>query len=163
MITQARLKELLKYDPVTGIFRARVTRSTRIVGQIVGCKAKRKNIEYLRINIDYKYYYAHRLAWLYVNGSMPRLIDHINRNGLDNRIDNLRLADHTQNHINCKIYINNKTGFKGVCLDRRGKYRATIKNNKKQIHIGTFDTPEEAYAAYITHARKLYGDFVRTD
>lgn len=85
-------------------------------------------------------------------------VDHINMNGLDNRRENLRLATHSQNNHNRTQYRNNKSGYKGV--NKRGhRWYAAIKVNGKQIHLGTFDTPEQAYEAYKQAAIKYHGEF----
>jgi hypothetical protein len=89
------------------------------------------------------------------------LVDHINRNGLDNRRENLRLATNSQNIMNSvrkqKV---SKSGYKGVYYKpERNKYKATITVKKKHIHLGYFDTKEEAYEAYCKAADELHGEF----
>ena len=81
--------------------------------------------------------YAHRLMWLLYYGEYPDgEIDHINRNGHDNRISNLRVVDKSGNQRNANIPRNNKTGVKGVSWDNtRNAWRAAIRNNEgKQIN-----------------------------
>jgi hypothetical protein len=101
-LTQSRLKELLIYDPDTGIFRRRIACGIAVAGSTPG------NINamgYLDISIGCKRYYAHRLAWLYVYGEWPSLeIDHINCDRLDNRISNLRDVTHHQNMNNLRFH-----------------------------------------------------------
>lgn len=87
-------------------------------------------------------------------------IDHINGNGLDNRRSNLRICTHSENMRNCKLYINNKSGYKGVGF-HNGKWRARININKKSVFLGHFDTAEEAHAAYCEAATRLHGEFAR--
>lgn len=90
------------------------------------------------------------------------LVDHIDGNGLNNTRANLRLADASQNQHNKRIGRNSSTGFKGVCFDKRTNlYRATIRARYKYFNLGFFDTAEAAYAAYLTAAKKLHGDFMR--
>lgn len=87
-------------------------------------------------------------------------IDHRDRNGLNNTRANLRLATRSQNNANTKLRKQNKVGFKGVFKARK-KFAAQIGVSGVQIHLGTFDTPELAHAAYLEAAKKYYGDFAR--
>jgi hypothetical protein len=73
VLTQARLRELLQYDPVTGVFR---WRAGRYIGRVAGCSADGNHNRYARIRVDGRMYYAHRLSWLYVHGTWPAVIDH---------------------------------------------------------------------------------------
>lgn len=87
-------------------------------------------------------------------------VDHINRNELDNRRENLRVCTREENVRNQAKRITNTSGFKGVSR-KRGKWRATIFMNWKQISLGSFDTPELAYEAYCAAAKRLHGEFAR--
>jgi len=84
MITQARLKELLNYDPETGIFtRLTYGKGNFYIGSVAGGRTKNR---YIAINLDKKIYLAHRLAHLYMTGEWPKdQIDHINNIRDDNR------------------------------------------------------------------------------
>lgn len=84
-------------------------------------------------------------------------VDHINRNGLDNRRENLRLADKSLNAHNTSSW--SKSGYKGVTKATNGRqWKARIMKNGKNHYLGKFDTPEEAYAVYIKAAVELYGE-----
>lgn len=114
MITQERLKEILHYDPETGIFtwKVDVGRYGRIKA---GSEAGYLNRNYYECFIDGIRYPAHRLAWFYVHSTWPELlIDHINGNGHDNRICNLREATKSQNACNQKLSTCNSSGIKGL-------------------------------------------------
>lgn len=90
-------------------------------------------------------------------------VDHINRNKLDNRRENLRIATHSQNHANTGIRKDNSSGYKGVHWNKQSqKWVAQIKINKKTKRIGAYDTPEEAYKAYCAKAKELFGEFSNT-
>lgn len=113
MITQEYLKECVHYDPDTGVFtwlnRPRNHFRTEKGCSMFNdrCSGKRadrvkKESGYMRINIDGKPYYAHRLAMLYITGSAPECIDHINGNRSDNWISNLRKATIHENQRNTK-------------------------------------------------------------
>jgi hypothetical protein len=87
-------------------------------------------------------------------------IDHIDGNGLDNRKVNLRFATALENQWNKGRNKNNSSGYKGVSYNKRaGKWKSRIKEDKKEIHLGYFDTPEEAYEAYCKAAKELHGEF----
>src|SRR5882724_4870795 len=104
MITQKRLKELLVYEPDTGLFRWRIKHGKVHVGQIAGTKSPRGHIT---LHLDYKYYKAHRLAWLYMMGKFPKhQIDHKDCNPGNNIFINLREASNSQNHMNSPRQIN---------------------------------------------------------
>tara|TARA_R110000744_G_scaffold169216_1_gene287071 strand:- start:203 stop:688 length:486 start_codon:yes stop_codon:yes gene_type:complete len=111
---------------------------------------------YLTITIDGKKYLAHRLVFLMHHGYLPRLLDHINRNKLDNRIENLREASFKLNVINSKTGKNNTSGRKGVSWNaRRQNYRAYIKNDTKLMHLGSFDNIIDAVIARMK-AEEMY-------
>lgn len=157
------LKENLHYDPLTGIFTRIKSNCKRIkVGDIANGK---DNNGYVRIKVNGIIFFAHRLAWLYTYGEMPKdCIDHKNGNPSDNRIDNLRESTHRQNMQNrVKTHVNNQTGFLGVTQHKRKgkkkeklKYTASIKMNGKTIHLGDFENAELASEAYLVAKRKMH-------
>lgn len=153
MLTQERLKELLDYNPETGVFVWRVSKGTRKAGRVAGAV----NITgYVDIAIDGKKHRAHRLAWLYTYGCWPNKdIDHINRIRTDNRIENLRDTD--KNEWNRDKQVNNTSGYTGVSWHKwTKKWIAKIKVYGKNTHLGLFDTPEAANAAYMAAKEKLH-------
>lgn len=151
MITQARLKELLHYDPESGIFTWLKAVSNAL--DILKPAGHLNNCGYIIIAIDRRKYVAHKLAWLYMTGHLPdHVIDHINNNRADNKWSNLREATRQQNQWNRPVGINNATGLKGA-------YK--FKNKfKSYIGLGTFDTAIEAANAYKEAAIKLHGEFL---
>lgn len=153
-LTAERLREVLGYDPETGLFRWRVRTSNVKVGDVAGCMRKDG---YLIISINGRLHQAHRLAWLYVNGEWPPAeIDHIDGRRDFNAIANLREATHAENmHNRRKPQANNTTGYLGVSR-YCGKFRALITLDRKLKHLGYFDTPEEAHAAYLEAKRRLH-------
>lgn len=161
-LTQQRLKELLHYDPLTGIFTRRISLSNRApVGSVAG--SLNNSDGYLYITVDAKREAAHRLAWLYVYGMWPTgLIDHKDTIRHHNWIDNLREADKSTNGANRGLNKNNTSGFMGV-TKFRGNYLAKIKVNRKSIHLGVFLEAIEAAKAYDLAAVKYFGEYAVTN
>jgi hypothetical protein len=153
MLTQERLKELLDYNPETGVFVWRVSKGPCKAGSVAGTV---NNNGYVHIKIERKLHQAHRLAWLYTYGCWPdKDIVHINRMKTDNRIENLRDTD--KNDWNRDKHSNNTSGYPGVSWDKRSKkWRAKITVSGKQMHLGLFNTPEAANAAYMAAKEKLH-------
>lgn len=114
---------------------------------------------YRSIQVSGRRYQEHRLVYLWHHGFMPAQIDHINRTKSDNRIENLRSADHSKNQMNTDDR-GNESGFRGVrFVPKTGKWVARIYRNNKEIRIGTFTTPEKASAAYKAEAKRMFHDF----
>lgn len=155
MITQQELKSILNYNPDTGIFTWIKSNRSIKSGAIAGCYQHGYHI----IRINGKLEKAHRLAFLYQLGFFPPdYVDHIDGNKANNIFLNLRLCNNKQNQRNRGIPLNNTSGAKGVRISG-SKFRATIYENNKQINIGSFNTKEEASAAYIKAAKELFGEF----
>lgn len=169
MLTAERLRELLHYDPDTGVFIRRVQSSPRIkVGDVAGdVRQVRRDGFYRRISVENRRYAAHRLAWLYVHGEWPPDgfdIDHIDGDGRNNRITNLRLATRSQNGANRRLQVNNASGMKGVSFYRKTKkWKAQISVRGHVKSIGYFKTIEEAAAAYRAAASEHFGEFRRDE
>lgn len=145
-LTQARLKELLHYDPEHGLFIWRRSNSNRAPsGSPAGTPDGRG---YLQIQVDRRLYKAHRLAFLYMTGAFPdEEVDHINRDGADNRWANLRSATRSQNESNKLITSRNTSGYRGVFWEGRcRKWQARGMKDKKEVYLGLFDDVEEAAA-----------------
>jgi hypothetical protein len=161
MLTHEQLKELLHYDPETGVFTTRVARGNLSVDRKAGCKSR----GYIQLRIADRIYRAHRLAWFYVHGSWPDSeIDHINLVTSDNRIANLREATRKQNTTNTPARRNNRCGKKGVTFAKHaGKWRARIVHNGRPEHLGYFTDIEAAHAAYAAAARVHFGEFARVE
>ena len=157
---QSELKQLLHYDAPTGIFRWRFCKNRHMQPwDIAGVPTKRQG--YIKIMINRKSYLAHRLAWLYVTGSMPKShIDHINGDKADNRIQNLREADNATNHWNEPLRSTNKSGHKGVWMNKNTKkWQTGLRFNGVQVSAGIFENLEDAASAIRALREKCHGEY----
>lgn len=159
MLTIERLRELIAYDPITGVL-TRIKRSGRHApGSRVGSLDRRKEKVYLRVRIDRKDYYGHQLAWFLATGVWPAdEIDHKDGNGLNNAFQNLREADRLINNQNAvSAHRDGSSGLLGVSwVKAKGKWRASITVNKKARYLGYFDDPQEAHQKYLSVKRQLH-------
>jgi hypothetical protein len=159
-LTAEYVRSILDYNPNTGQFTRLNVPGTRtdLVNKPTGSA---HNMGYITIFIKGKHYYAHRLAWLIVTGAWPSYdIDHKNNIRNDNKWENLRLATKSQNLMNTGVYKSNTVGYKGVHKRKNwNKWRARIIVNGKRLHLGDFNTPEEAALAYNEAAIKYHKEF----
>lgn len=159
MLTQARLQQLLDYDPRTGVFRWRVTFKSGVrAGDIAGCIC---SDGYRLISVDGQLRLGYRLAWLYVHGAWPAgLIDHKDGVRDHDAIDNLRPATRAQNNMNSRRSRNNTSGVRGVSFSKTaGKWHAYINWQGKQLSIGFFEKIEEAALRRSCAELVFYGEF----
>lgn len=164
MITQRDLKEILGYDPETGIFIWKKQLAPRgKVGSVAGCPDKNGRCAgRVSIRIHGKLYLAHRLAWFYVYGEWPKLIDHIDGNPSNNRISNLRLATNAQNGWNSGPRSHNTSGFKGVRYDAtRKKWSARLCVNGEFVLTKRFSRKQDAIDAVKRAIEQYHGEFAR--
>ncbi len=153
-LTVERLREILHYDPETGIFTWLVTLSNR---GCAGTVAKGRSCGYLTIRINGILHYQHRLAWLYVNGQWPtEEIDHANGDKADNRLCNLRAATRSQNMLNKPRLKRAKNKYRGVCFHAESEQWMVRIGSR---YIGRRPTEEEAHALYLEEMRKLTREF----
>lgn len=163
-LTAEMARQLLTYIPETGelIWKRPPGRKIK-AGAIAGTVSRKRGerTAYISVMIYRKHYRAHRLAWLITHGRWPtEFIDHINGNGLDNRLCNLREATRAQNKQNAPCQSNSRTGLKGVVINKlSGKFTARIGHFGRSLYLGTFDTPEDAHKAYRDAADILHGEF----
>lgn len=153
MINQDRLKELLTYNPETGIFTWNVSRGGVTKGDEAG---QLTAYGYRAIRVDGTLVQAHRLAFMYMIGDIPDFIDHEDHNRLNNKWDNLKETTRLQNQKNQKLRKDSVSGVTGVNPTRNGKWQARIFVNGKSIQLGTFDEIGDAVQARL-NANKEYG------
>ena len=149
-IPKEYVDKTFSYDPLTGV----VTRT--LWNGTVKTVGFPNNHGHLRVNIDHKHYYLHRIIWYLQTGDDPgeAYVDHINGDRADNRWSNLRLTDAIGNAQNASA--------RGGHLNKDGKYTAMVYHLGKYYYAGhSFDTQEEASEAYWQLKRQLCGDYTR--
>lgn len=142
-------KFLYSYNSSTGILVWKNKKNAHSHITIGSEISHRDNNGYIRVHLGKRLYLGHRVAWALHFGEWPNgLIDHINGNRSDNRIENLRIVSDRENGWNKDIH--RKGAIVGAFYDRkRGLWRSCININGKGIHLGRFSTQEEAHTAYI--------------
>lgn len=145
-LTQDLLKSIVSYDPETGVFTRISSSARRFVGKPAGTSKYCNGTFYWKIKILNRQYSAHRLAWLHMYGHFPAdQIDHIDGDGLNNRIENLRCVDQRDNNRNRRIQANNTSGICGVYFEKSlNKWRVRIRVDRHYKHFGLFEDIEEA-------------------
>lgn len=158
-LTQARLREVLTYDPATGFFRWLVGHGRARAGDVAGCVDT--STGYRKIAIDGRKFFAHRLAHFYMTGEWPdAYVDH--RGNLSDVFANLRPATHAQNLWNRGSVEGSTSRFKGVYWDKsRSKWSARVAANKVVKFLGRFADEEAAARAYDDAAIIAHGEFAR--
>lgn len=159
-MTQEQLKALFTYIPETGQMIWKAPKRPSYIGKEAG--GINKESGYRTMSVDGKTYLTHRMVWLYVKGSLPEFIDHINSRPLDNRINNLRPCTQKENNQN-KASIG-KYGYKGVAKGyKTWKYQAKICVDGVTKDLGLYPTAREAAQIYDVAATKYFGEFARTN
>src|ERR1043166_1081563 len=154
-LTAERLRELLDYEPATGLFKWRTKRAQMNQGDVAGYI--NKHLGYVIIVVDTELYYAHRLAFLHVTGKWPKInVDHINNNRTDNRWENLREANVFESAWNMRTF-KNSSGVKGVYRSF-GKWQAKLKAKHKSV-TARFETLDEAEKWIKQKREELHGAF----
>lgn len=157
--THDRLREVLDYNPESGVltWRVKIARKIR-VGDEAGCPSGKG---YRVLQVDQHQAQAHIWAWYWMTGTWPEHdIDHIDGNGMNNRWSNLRLSTRAENMWNTvAARSHNTTGRLGVGYDRRREvWFARITVNGSVKYLGTYPTPEEASAAYWAAKAEHHGE-----
>lgn len=156
-LTAERLRELLAYDPLTGLFTNKIQRGKRgPIGAVAGSYDKDG---YVMIMINRQKFRAGRLAFLYMKGKWPREVDHKNGVRADNAWLNLRESTRCENIVNSERPLG-ESGLRGVKFDpKTSTWRSRIAFGGYREWLGPFGTKEEAYAAYLAAAETTHGEF----
>lgn len=158
-LTAERLRALLNYDPNTGQLVWLHDRGRNAIrGKAAGAT---NNLGRVVIRVDYRMYYAHRLAWLWMTGAWPEVVvDHIDGNPSNNRWSNLRAATYSQNAWNTRRIARNASGHVGVHFFKQyGCWRSCISANGKTRFLGHFKNKADAVAAYEVARAEMHGEF----
>jgi hypothetical protein len=157
MITQELVQSLFTYSD--GCLYWKVNKGPARKGNKVGYL---NNTGYLRCKINGKGYLIHRAIYLLHYGVLPEILDHINGNVLDNRIENLREATNQQNQFNAKLRSDNTSGVKGVSWNKsKKKWWVRVRIGNTRTHIGYFDDLELADLVAIEARNKYYKEFAK--
>lgn len=161
-----RVRALYHYDPLIGLFIAKTKTGRRRIGDFCGSKTrltKTSKTHYRLISIDGHQYLAHRVAWaMHFGQQPPPIIDHVDTNGSNNAIRNLREANDSLNGANTSRRAHNTSGVKGVSFCRQtGKWRASITIKGRSVNLGRYSSKEEASAAYNSASVQEFGGFAR--
>lgn len=156
MLSSVTLKSLLHYNPDSGIFTRVVDQGPCRAGEVAGGM---QNRGYLRIAVSGERHLAHRLAWLYMTGEWPPVhVDHKNGVRTDNRWDNLRSADRSQNQWNRPAQSDNSCGYKNICKSKKS-WRIRIEHKGKAKEVYGFETPEDAHEFACLMREMMHGEF----
>lgn len=160
MITQELINSLFEYD--NGVLYWKVNRTgTAKKGTQAGWLHSNG---YFRCKVKGKPYLVHRLIYLAHHGYLPEILDHINGNPLDNRIENLREASKYENQYNSKIRNDNSSGVKGIGWNKtKKKWIVRIKINGVRKHLGAFDDLELAELVILEARDKYHKEFARNE
>lgn len=155
LTTADEVRRVFRYDPDTGVL-SRVGKD--------GPAGFRHKDGYWRVKIRQKSYLAHRIIWLLVKGAWPAgWLDHADMDRQNNRLENLRETSASQNRANTRAQSNSTHGIKGVTKypRKQGVWMASLTVGRKRKHLGLYNTPEAAHAAYCEAATRYYGEFAR--
>lgn len=143
----------------------KIRKQGRQMGKPVGSLVELPSgYKYYQVSFKYKLYRLHHIIWVMHNGHIPEgfIVDHINCDSLDNRIENLRLARLHQNSSNTRLSKANKSGVKGVSWSYPAKkWRCNIDHKGKRYHVGYYKTLEEAKEAIEKKRTELHREFAR--
>ena len=156
-LTEEQANKYFTYDEEVGKLLWKVAKGRARVGHVAGYIDRRG---YRVVKIDGKLYKIHRLVFLINKGYLPKVLDHINNDRADNRIENLRPANLYQNSQNSKLRFDNTSGIKGVSLHKvTKKWEAKVQAYGKRKYLGQFHTLEEAEQIVTTVRKDLHGQF----
>lgn len=144
ILTQDFVKSIFDYKD--GQLFYKNSRRGKLAGSVAG--SPKVDSGYRIVKIKGRAYYEHRIVFLWNKGYLPKIIDHINRNRADNRIENLEDSTASKNTMNSKLWETNTSGYRGVTKHtKNNSWIGQTWLNGKKYHVGSFATPQEAYDA----------------
>ena len=160
---QNKLKQLFEYNKETGELIWKVSTNSNVkIGDIAG-SIDHRDRGYTDISIDGKRYKSHRLIWIWHFGNFDGMLDHIDTNRRNNKIENLRIATASQNNYNTNISKSNKSGIKGVYWEKFSqKWRVKIEANGKVYYFGRYSDLAKATQVMIESRKVLHGEFANS-
>jgi hypothetical protein len=165
MVTQEQLHDLFEYREDGNLIRRVAVRGPggqigRAIGSMSNGGKGRPEKKYMTTKIAGQHYYVHKLIYLYHHGYAPEQVDHINRNALDNRIENMRAATNSQNCSNRRLFKNNTSGFRGVSWDKiHKKWASYVSFGGKRKTLGFYDDLHEAAKRSESARNEFHGDY----
>lgn len=155
MITHKELLDEVDYNPKTGLMVWKRNRHGVRKGTVVGSITSNN---YRSVYILGEKYLVHKLIWFYITGEYPdHIVDHIDRNSLNNKWDNLRKSDKINNARNTNLYKTNTSGVMGVNFcNTHNKWKVRLRANGKRLSFGYYENLDEAVIARYNAERK-YG------
>ena len=162
MITQERLKELFDYQDGNLVWKVKKASCVNI-GTIAGWANRDVHgQQYMNIQLDKKAYKLHRLVFMYHYGYFPLKVDHIDGNRFNNKIENLREVNASQNAQNSKFRKSNKSGYKNVSFEKRNnKWRVTLQVDGVAKSFGYYEDIELAGLVAAEARNKFCGQYAR--
>ena len=155
MTPKQALDELFIFDSTIGFFN-RVSRGRAKAGSRAGFVDVHG---YRRICVSGVKLYEHHLVWFYIHGEWPTELDHKDGDRSNNAFSNLRLADRSENNFNAERPVG-ASGLRGAYLDKRTmRWYSHIQLRGQVIHLGMFDSAEEAHQAFMTAVDRYHGEF----
>jgi len=156
-LMQEKLRTILRYEPASGKFFWRESSSRKNISVPAGWMRGKDGRR--RLRIFGKDYYASRVAWFYIHGEWHDYIDHINNNPTDDRIENLRPANNSQNNANRKAKSDNRLGLRGIGFDKsRNKFYVFLQKEGRRIQK-RFPSLEEAKDFAASISNQIHGEF----
>lgn len=153
-----RFNEAFEYRNGALYWKINPNKSKKHIGKLAGYNKECSN--YGVVMLDKKSYCLHRVIYCMHTGEMPVVIDHINGNYKDHRIENLRAADHHTNNYNKGVQSNNKLGIKNVCWNKQNKkWWVQVRAKGKTVLSAMFDNLELAELVAIESREKFHGAF----
>jgi hypothetical protein len=159
MITQAEILKYFEYKDGNLYWKTMPCKRNDLIGTKAGTDIGDNRSH---ITINKKHYKTHRLIYFMFHGYMPKEVDHIDNNSLNNRIENLRPANRSEQCCNTRLRKNNTSGIKGVSFDKnRNKWIVAVAKNKKTVYTNRFKDLELAELVAIEARDKYHNSFAR--